>query len=138
MGKDPKKTGNRLRTEGRRGPGRPGLSDGTDPIFEDRLSFIAELQAGFLRRKQILEACRAKGWEIGDSQIDQYIAEVRRRWKSENSLPDILEKKAEAIYRLQAIFQKAEQRVSCTEKGNEYPNPDLWLMRARFPLKYPT
>ena len=122
-----KKPKNRPKKEG--GPGRPGISDGTDPLFEARLAFISDLQAGFKKRKQILEACRAKGWEIGDSQIDQYIAEVRRRWKAENSLPDILEKKAEAIHRLQAMFQKAEQRVSYSEKGVEYPNPDLWLMR---------
>lgn len=127
MGKEAKKPRNRPKKEG--GPGRPSLSDGTDPLFEGRLSFIAELQAGFKKRRQILEACRARGWEIGDSQIDQYIAEVRRRWKSENNLPDIMEKKAEAIHRLQAMFQKAEHRVSYTDKGSEYPNPDLWLMR---------
>ena len=113
-----------------RGPGRPGIKDRINPVYEKRLEFIADLQVAFKTRKQILEACRAEGWKLRNRQIEEYIAEVRRRWKQENSLPDVLEKKAEAIKRLQRVYCMAEERISCTEKGIMHPNPDIWLMRS--------
>lgn len=90
---------------------------------------MADLYAEFKTTKQIHAACAEEGWGLSERQIFEYIAEVRRRWKEENSLPDITEKKAESINRLQAIYQKAAARVSYTETGDSYSNPDLWLMR---------
>lgn len=108
--------------------GRKSLASGEDPIFEERIEYVAGLIAKCCQRGEIVRICKRK-YGSSPRSSDRYIAEVRRRWRVEHDSSTLPEKRDLLIQRLMAIARGAEARNTNGENGPPRPNPDLWLMR---------
>lgn len=127
-------------------PGRKSIKSGEDPLIEARLKIVADLWAGRRGRSQIVAHFAEKNEEeikvaggnpkkasqlyaVGARAIEEYIREIKRRWRETDATETILEKKQRIIRGYERAILIAEQKVRyIKDLGRFVPEPETFAI----------